>query len=153
VTIADLVADRRALTPSEAGELCVPDAREVRAALDSYRDRLALAGTARLARARADLDAIRDRLGRASGRDLDRRRERLGRLAAALEALSPLAVLARGYSLTTRADGTPLRAAAAARPGDLVRTKLGDGEFTSRVEAPGPAPARPPRKPRPRTGQ
>ena len=154
VTVADLVADRRALTPSEAGELCVPDAREVRAALDATRDRLALAAGSRLALARADLDALRDRLDRAPGRDLDRRRERLGRLAAALEALSPLAVLARGYSLTTHADGSPLRAAADARPGDLLRTRLADGAFTSRVEPsgpdPDPAPARPPRRGKPR---
>ena len=153
VTVADLVADRRALTPSEAGELCVPDARDVRATLDAYRDRLALAAASRLARARVDLDALRDRLARASGRDLDRRRERLGRLAAALEALSPLAVLARGYSLTSLADGTPLRTAADARPGDLVRTRLADGDFTSRVEAPDAGPDRTPRKPRRRSAK
>ena len=65
VTVADLVADRRALTPSEAGELCVPDAREVRAALDSLRDRLAAAGASRLALARAEVDALgRPRRGR-----------------------------------------------------------------------------------------
>src|SRR5205823_7041664 len=43
LTVADLVADRRALTPSEAGELCVPDALEVRGRLDRLRARLARA--------------------------------------------------------------------------------------------------------------
>ena len=46
VTIADLAADRRALTPSEAGEICVPDAEEVRRALDRLAQRLDHAGRA-----------------------------------------------------------------------------------------------------------
>ena len=50
------------------------------------------------------------------GRDLDGRRHRLARLAASLEALSPLAVLARGYSLTFQADGTTLRPLGRRRP-------------------------------------
>ena len=45
VTLADLAADRRALTPSEAGEFCVPDAREVALHLDRLADRLRLAGS------------------------------------------------------------------------------------------------------------
>jgi exodeoxyribonuclease VII large subunit len=109
VTVADLVADVRALTPSEAGEICVPDAREVRARLDGLADRLARAALARVARSRSALEALADRAGRALHRDLDRRRDRLARRAAQLEALSPLAVLARGYSLTLAADGAVLR--------------------------------------------
>ena len=105
LTIADLVADRRALTPSEAGELCVPDAREVAQHLDRLGDRLARAGRARIDQARARLDALSDRARRAARRALDDRRHRLARLAACLEALSPLGVLSRGYSLTFRADG------------------------------------------------
>ena len=45
VTLADLAADKRALTPSEAGEFCVPDAREVALHLDRLADRLRLAGS------------------------------------------------------------------------------------------------------------
>jgi exodeoxyribonuclease VII large subunit len=134
VTVADLVADVRALTPSEAGEICVPDAREVRARLDGLADRLARAASARVARSRSALEALADRAGRALHRDLDRRRDRLARRAAQLEALSPLAVLARGYSLTLAADGAVLRSAAAARPGDLIQTRLASGRVFSRVE-------------------
>ena len=52
VTLADLAADRRALTPSEAGEISVPDAREVLMHLDRLADRLRSAGTAQLKDAR-----------------------------------------------------------------------------------------------------
>ena len=48
VTLADLAADKRALTPSEAGEFCVPDAREVVLHLDRLADRLRLAGSGQL---------------------------------------------------------------------------------------------------------
>jgi exodeoxyribonuclease VII large subunit len=85
--------------------------------------------------ARARLDHLADRARRALGRDLDGRRHRLARLAASLDALSPLAVLARGYSLTFSADGaTLLRSAAEVQPGDLIQTRLAAGRLTSRVE-------------------
>jgi exodeoxyribonuclease VII large subunit len=135
VTIADLVADRRALTPSEAGELCVPDADEVRRSLDHLAHRLAQAGRARMGDARARLDRLADRARLAIGRDLEGRRQRLARLAASLDALSPLAVLARGYSLTFNADATTLlRSADEVQPGDLVQTRLARGRLISRVE-------------------
>jgi exodeoxyribonuclease VII large subunit len=135
LTIADLAADVRALTPTDAGTLCVPDAREVRSALATLRDRLARATMSEVARARAEVAHLADRASRAVARDLDRRRGQLARLAAQLEALSPLAVLSRGYSLTLRAaDSAVLRSAADVRPGELIRTRLASGAITSRVE-------------------
>jgi exodeoxyribonuclease VII large subunit len=135
VTIADLAADRRALTPSEAGEICVPDAEEVRRAIDRLAQRLDQSGRALIQDARTRLDRLADRASRAISRDLDGRRHRLARLAAGLEALSPLAVLARGYSLTFAADGTTLlRSATSTRPGDLIHTRLAQGQLISRVE-------------------
>jgi exodeoxyribonuclease VII large subunit len=135
VTIADLAADRRALTPSEAGEICVPETEEVRRALDRLVQRLAHSSRVYLSDARARLDRLADRAHRAIEHDLDGRRHRLARLAAGLDALSPLAVLARGYSLTFSADGaTLLRSAAQVQPGDLIQTRLATGRITSRVE-------------------
>ena len=61
VTLADLAADRRALTPSEAGEVCVPDGREVALHLDRLADRLRLAGQAQLDDARDQLDRLAQR--------------------------------------------------------------------------------------------
>ena len=135
VTIADLAADLRALTPSEAGEICVPDAREVRLELDRLSDRLARASQAHLREARSRLVSLSDRARHAIRRTLDSRRHRLSRLAAGLEALSPLAVLARGYSLTFADDSQiPLRSAKDIRPGDRIRTRLAEGTLVSRVE-------------------
>ena len=133
VTVADLVADRRALTPSEAGELTVPDVREVRASLESLRNRLARGVVSPLRRGHDRLRTLSDRADRAIRRDLDRRRDRLARLAASLEALSPLSVLARGYSLTLR-ENVVVRSALDVRPGDLIRTRLASGSIVSRVE-------------------
>ncbi|WP_406698710.1 exodeoxyribonuclease VII large subunit [Singulisphaera sp. Ch08] len=136
LTIADLAADRRALTPSEAGELCVPDALEIRRTLSLLAERIASSGRIRLQEARSRVDAATKELDRAVRRDLDGRRHRLGRLATALEALSPLAVLARGYSLTFQADGVRLvRSADDVQVGDLIETRLASGQhLTSRVE-------------------
>ncbi|HEV3165845.1 MAG TPA: exodeoxyribonuclease VII large subunit [Isosphaeraceae bacterium] len=136
LTVADLVADRRALTPSEAGELCVPEARQVRRRLDDLRDRLARAASDHLEQARGTLDRLAGRADRAIRQQLDHRRHGLARLAAQLEALSPLAVLARGYSITLQEDGTTvLQSADSVRPGDLILTRLAAGSLTSRVES------------------
>ena len=121
-TIADLAADLRAPTPSAAGALCTPDCTEVRLRLDDLEQRLgrllhlrtqrAAAGLKSLEQRathalqrlwiglRARLGTLSQRLDHATQRDLDRRQHRLAQLAARLEAMSPLAVLARGYSIT-----------------------------------------------------
>jgi exodeoxyribonuclease VII large subunit len=139
VTLADLAADRRALTPSEAGELAVPDGREVAMHLDRLADRIHRVSQARLCEARARLDQLSERSRSAVRRHLDDRRHLLSRLSASLEALSPLSVLARGYSLTFRADGpTLVRSADEVRDGDLLVTRLASGQVTSRVVAPTP---------------
>ena len=135
VTIADHVADFRALTPSEAGERCVPDANEVRHRLDRLKDSLSGSLRDRVADARYRLESLSDRADRAIKRTVDTRRHHLARLAAGLEALSPLRVLARGYSLTTGPDGsTVVRKAADVRPGDRIVTRLAAGRLISRVE-------------------
>jgi exodeoxyribonuclease VII large subunit len=134
ITLADLAADRRALTPSEAGEICVPDSREVALHLDHLADRLRLAGLTQLRNARARLDRLADRGRAAINQDLVRRRHKLARSAASLEALSPLGVLARGYSLTFRADNRSLvRTIHDVQPGDIVHTQLASGLLVSRV--------------------
>jgi exodeoxyribonuclease VII large subunit len=136
LTIADLAADRRALTPSEAGEICVPEAAEVRRALQRLAERIAHSGRSRLEQARTRVATAGGRLGLAARHDLDDRRHRMARLAAALEALSPLAVLARGYSLTFQADGVTLvRSAGQVQAGDLIHSRLASGRVVSRVEA------------------
>ncbi len=134
VTLSDLAADKRALTPTEAGEFCVPDACEVMVHLDRLAERVRLAGWARLRDARPRLHRLAERPRRAFEQDLVARRHSLARLAASLQALSPVAVLARGYSLTFQADGkTLVRARNEVQSGDLIHTQLALGQIQSRV--------------------
>lgn len=62
------------------------------------------------------------------------RRERLNTLAAALDAMSPLKVLGRGYSIAQRKDGTVLSSVEDIIPGDAFRLRLSDGELECRAE-------------------
>ena len=158
VTIADLVADRRALTPSEAAELAVPDVKEVSAGLLQLGRRMGGGLAARCRHARAELEGLAHRpvfrrplervmdlgrvcddLGEQAMRAISRRlqsaEQEVARLAQGLESLSPLKVLARGYSLTLRADGrTIVRDAAAIGVGEEIVTRLASGRLVSRVE-------------------
>lgn len=161
VTLCDLAADVRALTPSEAAERLVPSRDEVRAMLDSLGKRMvvSLRGRAVTARQRLDalarrrpfarpfdpihdrarrLDELEQRTERAFGRRLERLDDRLGALAARLDGLSPLRVLGRGYSVTQRAaDGHVVRNVSDVRIGDQILTRLFAGSIRSRVESTG----------------
>jgi len=66
---------------------------------------------------------------------LQEARERLGLAAASLDALSPLAVLQRGYAIAQDAAGKPLRDAASVSVGDKVSVRLSKGRLNTRVEA------------------
>jgi exodeoxyribonuclease VII large subunit len=136
VTIADRVADFRAATPSEAAERCLPDGDEVGQALDALARRLDRAGRRPIAVAREELDRAGRALDRAMRGDLERRSRGLLHAAARLEALSPLAVLTRGYSLTLDGEtGHVVSDAGSLATGQLVTTRLARGSFVSRVEA------------------
>jgi exodeoxyribonuclease VII large subunit len=81
------------------------------------------------------VDELAARTGRAIRQRLRLARRHLDHSTARLEALSPLAVLGRGYSLTVRvADGRIVRDAAELAPGDEIRTRLAHGHATSRVQ-------------------
>jgi exodeoxyribonuclease VII large subunit len=88
-----------------------------------------------LGRTRERLNAGCARLDRSVERSLQASSANLGALSARLRSLSPLAVLERGYALVLDANGTLIRTTAQVSAGNLVTTRLGDGEFTSRVES------------------
>ncbi len=158
VTLADLAADLRALTPSEAAERVVPAVEDVLAALHDRRGRLAAALRSRVADVRNRLQSLAgrrvferpfDRLHEL-GRELDQRQARADRAvrqrltlarrqiesaAGRLESLSPLNVLARGYTLTTRPDGQLLTRADQLTIGETIRTRFASGQALSRVES------------------
>ena len=155
VTICDLVADLRAATPSAAAEAVVPERKDVEQLLDGYARRLgkALALRVRFQGSRLERgeDAIwrrvrrlgparRARLegGRAAIVGAVRRRirrdtERLAGASAAMEALSPLSTLARGYALPLDGDGRLLRATADFTPELTFRLRVVDGNVPCKV--------------------
>ena len=101
---------------------------EARAAqLDNVISRLLLAR-------RTELDRLNTALRVLPGTILPRSRSRWERSHSNLEALSPKAILARGYALVFDADGRLVKQASQLRPGEHVRTQLGGGEFTARVD-------------------
>jgi exodeoxyribonuclease VII large subunit len=158
VTLADLVADRRALTPSEAGEIVVPSRKEMQARLATARRRLGIAVRSKIDSLHARLNELRsrrilrrpdeplrllarriDELEFRADRAVDQRlvsqRDRLAVLAGRVHSLSPLAVLGRGYSMTRREqDQQLLTRADQVEVGGTILTQLSSGEIVSRVE-------------------
>src|SRR6185369_16978739 len=88
----------------------------------------------RLARARHELDALIARRDAAIRKILERRRGQLGELGAGMAALSPLAVLDRGFAMVARGDGTIVRDAALIRRGEHLRIRLAKGSLGVSVE-------------------
>ena len=158
ITLADFVADRRASTPSGAAELAVPDASATFLAADRIRRRMDArvrdiaadrrrrslnakrlldrrAPAARIAELRLRLDDGRRSIERAITRAVPQRRQRAVGARRRLEALSPLAVLGRGYAIVEGADGRIRSDAAALGSGDAARLRMRDGRVGVRVTA------------------
>jgi exodeoxyribonuclease VII large subunit len=106
----------------------------MRRQLESSTAQLNSAITKLLPALRAKLNGLDVALRAAPETVLLRRRSRWERLHSNLEALSPKAILARGYALVFDADGRLVRQASQVKAGDFVRTQLGSGEFTAQVE-------------------
>jgi exodeoxyribonuclease VII large subunit len=87
-----------------------------------------------IGRTRERLEQLRARLERSLERTLHAAGGRVEAMEGRLRALSPLAVLDRGYALVQAVDGRVIRSAAQLALGDRVTTRLGDGNFVSRVE-------------------
>ena len=154
-TICDFVADRRAPTPSAAAELVTPDARELQLYLDALPERMCRALTARIR-------TVTERLSRLDGarqitalktyiktreerlvqstkdacaaieRRLDRAMSALSLLAGKADALSPLAVLRRGYAIPTR-DGSTVTSVASLAVGAPLDVRMTDGTVHTTV--------------------
>lgn len=157
VTIAELVADVRCATPTQASMTLIPDHR----ALDRQIFQLAHRLTLQLKnhhqnaahhlrsillhplfrrprhlveQASRRLDAFSSQLGKSLPQTLVRNRTRLESLLRQLQAINPQNVLQRGYSYTLSPDGQVLRSIKQAHPDDLLTTVLSDGRVLSRVE-------------------
>lgn len=156
VTIADFVADVRAATPSNGAELVAPDQAELRLRLQSLQGRMAEALTRRVKLSRQRLgalasagvltgpaayvqerrlylDQLQNRLAVQAQHSTERARARFARLTAALDALSPMKVLGRGYALVRDEQGRVIKSAAQLQIGQPVAVRLEQGGFCAAV--------------------
>ncbi|HVF16410.1 MAG TPA: exodeoxyribonuclease VII large subunit, partial [Steroidobacteraceae bacterium] len=108
ITLCDLVADVRAPTPSAAAEAAVPLASAMKEEVSLLASALSSAMTNHLTARRERLAWSARDASASSTRIVDRHRATLGRSAASLEALSPLATLSRGYAVARSLDGATL---------------------------------------------
>ncbi len=154
-TICDFVADLRAPTPSAAAELAVPDKRELMLRLDSYDERLSLALVRRLNRAKEQLDYLKTLLDTYSldgvintrrelllrsyekvklliTSQLERSKSILKVNAGKANAMSPLSILSRGYSIA-EIDGAVVKSTSDVKIDDSIRLILSDGELMAEV--------------------
>jgi exodeoxyribonuclease VII large subunit len=157
VTISDYVADARASTPSNAAEIAVPDCAEIREELDNLEIRSQQTMRKKLDTLSARLDDLKNRrIMRSPGAYLDVKRLELDRasaglisagerqnaarrreyvkLAASLDAMSPLKVLSRGYAFA-ETGGRVVKSTADVKAGDALDVTVSDGSLGCRVEA------------------
>jgi len=157
ITIADFVADVRAATPSNAAELAVPDINDVYGWLKTAdlrlkqsvirdlklrRQKLYDISNKRVLQSpkyyiddkRIQIDRGAEKMISVMQKQIHIKRERFTRLAAALDAMSPLKVLGRGYAIAKRDDGTVIKKAGDVKPGDRLTVKLQKDEIKCIVE-------------------
>lgn len=151
VTVCDLVADRRAPTPSAAAELAVPETAELKrkfnnvitretavlmSRIDAKKKELDRLAASRVLTSPAasfedrsvTVDRLSDRLARAQNNILEKKAALLKSGAASLSALNPMAVLSRGYGAVFAADGSVIKSAESLSVGDTVKLTLSDGD-------------------------
>lgn len=156
VTIADFVADVRAATPSNAAELAVPDQEGLQQELDRMisamtgsLSRQVKAGrqhltalaqssvlqdpTGYIAQQRKSTEYLKNRLISAQNQSLAQRRQRYIAAVSKLDAMSPLKVLTRGYSVMQKESGEIVRSVQEVNPGDRVRIRVCDGSMTAEI--------------------
>jgi len=138
VTLTDLVADRRAATPSAAAELVVPDIERLRADLGQAHERLAGAIQNRVDDGLRRIGRYEERMIEAVRGRLDRSAVRIAGLRQQLRALGPMAVLGRGYSIALDGSGRILRSVGEFRAGMDFDLRLTDGWVGARVRHAGP---------------
>ena len=157
VTICDFVADVRAATPSNGAELAAPDQAQLRSQLQTAQTRLLEAVTKQLKLSRQalaslsgkrvlqspenylqdkrmQLDYLHQQLIASSQRQVTDKKQRFIHLTASLEAMSPLKVLSRGYSVVRAEDGALVCDASALHTGERIRVQMQKGSLTACVE-------------------
>lgn len=156
VTISDYVADLRAATPSNAAELAVPDQDALRQTVDGFSAAMTTAMGRQIKAAQQHLKVLSDspvlknpesylfqrkqtlsllcnRLSSAQDQQLNRKMKNFVAMTAKLDAMSPLKVLSRGYSMAHKADGKIIRSIGDVEMGDTIHLTLEDGQVQATV--------------------
>ena len=153
-TIADYVADVRAATPTAAATICTPDKNILEQEINSFLFRSANATLTSINEAeslvsfflekmknylpdidvqRQKVDDILERVNLSLQSFLQIQKEKTKTQISALSTLNPEAVLKRGYAIVTTQNATPIMSTKSITPGSIVKTRLQDGEFESKV--------------------
>lgn len=155
-TISDFVADLRAATPSNAAELAVPDQYALQQNMDALASAMAIALNRQLKSAKQhlevlsqspalqspfgymqqkekNLELLKNRLISAQKNFIAQKNQRFVANVAKLEAMSPLKVLSRGYSMAQTADGMVLRSIAQVELGERISVQMSDGSLSAVV--------------------
>ena len=156
VTISDYVADLRAATPSNAAELAVPDKDALRQNLDSMSAAMATALNRQIKAARQhlnvlsaspalrsptgymeqkakNLELLKNRMVSAQNQQIHRSNQRYIAAVSKLDAMSPLKVLTRGYSMAQTEDGDVVRSVHQVERGQRLTISLSDGKLSATV--------------------
>lgn len=156
VTISDYVADLRAATPSNAAELAVPDQNALRQNLDAVSDAMAHAfnrqikmarqhlqvlsassvlqsPTSYLEQKRQGVELLKNRLLSAQNQNLMTDKQRYIAIVSKLDAMSPLKVLTRGYSMAQSERGVVIRSVSQISIGERIRIRVSDGSISATV--------------------
>lgn len=156
VTISDYVADLRAATPSNAAELAVPDQDALRQNLDAMSNAMVSSLSRQVKAARQHLkvlsasqalrsptgyleqrsqsvELLKNRLVAAQNQNITRARQRFIAQISKLEAMSPLKVLTRGYSMAQTQRGEVVRSINQVELGERIRIRLSDGTISATV--------------------
>lgn len=156
VTISDFVADLRAATPSNAAELAVPDQDALRQNLDAMASAMATAFARQLKAAKQhltmlarspalqsptgyieqrekNLELLKNRLISAQNRNITQKNQRYIAAVSKLDAMSPLKVLTRGYSMAQTDTGTVIRSVSQVELGERIRISFSDGRISATV--------------------
>lgn len=156
VTISDYVADLRAATPSNAAELAVPDQDALRQNLDAISSAMAStlnrqlkaaerhlqllsssptlrSPTGYLDQRRQSVELLKNRLIAAQNQNLSKAKQHYISVISKLDAMSPLKVLTRGYSMVRNDSGEVIRSVEQVTIGEEIRIHLSDGTLSATV--------------------
>lgn len=157
VTISDYVADLRAATPSNAAELAVPDQLTLRQTLDSMLDAMSSAALRQIRSAKTYLKALsagsalkgptayienrkqtlkllENRILSGYNRQLSVKKQKFLMHTSKLDAMSPLTVLSRGYSMAQSEKGEVISSCSQVKPNDSITVTVSDGTIHAVVK-------------------